>query len=110
MDLCGKYLGGVGPQFGPETTESAPLDVSERQQSNEAISSELGQVDVQGSSNKNMTQTGLEPISESPQTQLGSVFPMMWPNVNAFEVADEVMGDDAWLEFLGVDVRGDNQI
>ncbi|KAF3024197.1 hypothetical protein E8E14_010141 [Neopestalotiopsis sp. 37M] len=110
MDLCGKYLGGVGPQFVPETSESAPLDVSERQQRNEAISSELGQVDVQGSSNKDMTQTGLEPISESPQTQLGSVFPMMWPNVNAFEVADEVMGDDAWLEFLGVDVRGDNQI
>jgi hypothetical protein len=53
-------------------------------------------------------QAQLGPIAESPQTQLGNVFPMMWPNVNALEVADEVMGDDAWLEFLrsGAGVEG----
>lgn len=41
-----------------------------------------------------------EPIDESPQTQISHLFPMMWPNVTALEAADEVIGDDAWLEFL----------
>ncbi|KAK7752907.1 hypothetical protein SLS62_005066 [Diatrype stigma] len=42
----------------------------------------------------------LGPIDESPQTQINHVFPMMWPNATALEAAEEVMGDDAWLEFL----------
>ncbi|KAI0009209.1 fungal-specific transcription factor domain-containing protein [Xylariaceae sp. FL0662B] len=42
----------------------------------------------------------LGPIDESPQTQINHVFPMMWPNATPLEAADEVMGDDAWLEFL----------
>ncbi|ETS83539.1 hypothetical protein PFICI_05415 [Pestalotiopsis fici W106-1] len=110
MDLCGKYLGGVELQHVSETSESAQLDVSEHQRTREVVP-DISQADAPVSSDKDMTRTALEPISESPQTQLGSVFPMMWPNVNAFEVADEVMGDDAWLEFLGVDVRGgDNQV
>lgn len=40
------------------------------------------------------------PIDESPQTQMNSVYPMMWPNVPAFEAADQFM-DDAWMDFLG---------
>lgn len=39
-------------------------------------------------------------VDESPQTQMNSVYPMMWPNVPAFEAADQFM-DDAWMDFLG---------
>lgn len=42
------------------------------------------------------------PIDESPQTQMNSVYPMMWPNVPAFEAADQFM-DDAWMDFLGAE-------
>lgn len=42
-----------------------------------------------------------QPVGESPQTQINSVFTMMWPNMPALEAADVVMGDDAgWMEFL----------
>lgn len=41
------------------------------------------------------------PVGESPQTQINSVFSMMWPNVPPLEAADVVMGDEAgWMEFL----------
>lgn len=40
------------------------------------------------------------PIDESPQTQINSVFSMIWPNVSSIEAADMVMGDDAWMDFL----------
>ncbi|CAJ2503063.1 Uu.00g104570.m01.CDS01 [Anthostomella pinea] len=40
------------------------------------------------------------PINESPQTQINQVFPMMWPNATALEAVEEVMGQDAWVEFL----------
>ncbi|KUJ10575.1 uncharacterized protein LY89DRAFT_700957 [Mollisia scopiformis] len=46
---------------------------------------------------------GMSPINESPQTQMSSVYPMMWPNINEYE-ADVIMQDDAWMEFL----RGEN--
>ncbi|CZR66656.1 uncharacterized protein PAC_16557 [Phialocephala subalpina] len=42
---------------------------------------------------------GMSPIDESPQTQMNNMYPMMWPNINAYE-ADIVMQDDAWMEFL----------
>ncbi|KAF3801578.1 Acetamidase regulatory protein [Colletotrichum gloeosporioides] len=48
-----------------------------------------------------------EPIDESPQTQINSVFSMMWPNVPPMEAADVVMGDDAWMEFLKGGSGGD---
>ncbi|KAK2056218.1 hypothetical protein LY76DRAFT_607144 [Colletotrichum caudatum] len=48
-----------------------------------------------------------EPIDESPQTQINSVFSMMWPNVPPTEAADVVMGDDAWMEFLRSGTSGD---
>ncbi|GKT44228.1 regulatory protein gal4 [Colletotrichum spaethianum] len=48
-----------------------------------------------------------EPIDESPQTQINSVFSMMWPNVPPMEAADVVMGDDAWMEFLKSGTSGD---
>lgn len=41
-------------------------------------------------------------VDESPQTQMESVYPMMWPNVPAFEAADQFM-DDAWMDFLGAE-------
>lgn len=42
-----------------------------------------------------------QPVGESPQTQINSVFSMMWPNVPPIEAADVVMGDEAgWMEFL----------
>lgn len=46
------------------------------------------------------------PIDESPQTQMNSVYPMMWPNVPAFEAADQFM-DDAWMDFLGGEGAGE---
>jgi hypothetical protein len=46
------------------------------------------------------------PIDESPQTQMNSVYPMMWPNVPAFEAADQFM-DDAWMDFLGAEGGAD---
>jgi transcriptional regulatory protein GAL4 len=42
----------------------------------------------------------LDPIEESPHTQINSVYSMMWPNIQLAE-ADAVMQDDAWLKFLG---------
>ncbi|KAK2024053.1 fungal-specific transcription factor domain-containing protein [Colletotrichum zoysiae] len=48
-----------------------------------------------------------EPIDESPQTQINSVFSMMWPNVPPMEAADVVMADDAWMEFLRSGTSGD---
>lgn len=44
-------------------------------------------------------------VDESPQTQMESVYPMMWPNVPAFEAADQFM-DDAWMDFLGAEDAG----
>jgi transcriptional regulatory protein GAL4 len=42
---------------------------------------------------------GMDPIDESPQTQMNDLYSMMWPNVPVLE-ADVVMQDDAWMEFL----------
>lgn len=109
MDLCGQYLKGIKsyssgePQTSAESHESEPATMDGvdtfGQQDQANLNASLGQ----GAS---LTQPG--PIAESPQTQLGNVFPMMWPNVNALEVADEVMGDDAWLEFLRSGAGGES--
>ena len=50
----------------------------------------------------------LGPIDESPQTQINSVFTMMWPNVPPMEAADLVMGEDAWMDFLMGEGAGDD--
>ncbi|KZL70749.1 fungal specific transcription factor domain-containing protein [Colletotrichum incanum] len=47
------------------------------------------------------------PIDDNPQTQINSVFSMLWPNVPPMEAADVVMGDDAWMEFLKSGTSGD---
>lgn len=39
------------------------------------------------------------PTDDSPQTQLNSAYPMMWPNLPGME-ADVFMQDDTWLKFL----------
>ena len=41
-----------------------------------------------------------QPVAESLQTQINSVFSMMWPNAPPMEAANVVMGDDGWMEFL----------
>lgn len=111
-ELCGRYLDQVPPPF--------PSQASPRQGSNTPMaSSGVGG----GSSNGNhlgvhggdhhhgrmrqdMYQQHMDemmlPIDESPQTQMNSVYPMMWPNVPAFEAADQFM-DDAWMDFLGAE-------
>jgi transcriptional regulatory protein GAL4 len=48
-----------------------------------------------------------EPVEESPQTQINNVFSMMWPNAPPMEVADVVMGDDTWMNFLRVESNED---
>ncbi|KAI1855374.1 hypothetical protein JX266_000239 [Neoarthrinium moseri] len=104
MDLCGKYLSGFEPQHQMEPRRQQANVIE--QGTDGALASGQRQVGIYPSPGQDTARTQVEPIAESPQTQLGSVFPMMWPNVNAFEVADEVMGDDAWLEFLGGGLRG----
>ncbi|KAI0380619.1 hypothetical protein F5Y04DRAFT_271326 [Hypomontagnella monticulosa] len=51
-----------------------------------------------------------EPIADSPQTQINHIYSMMWPNVTPLEAADLVMGDDAWMEFLGEDNGGGGEV
>ncbi|RWA05338.1 hypothetical protein EKO27_g9768 [Xylaria grammica] len=103
VDLCGKYLGGLGSQNLQESI-SHQVDALEHSQ-NRAKAPPQSQASPSTPPSQGIAQGHLEPISESPQTQLGGVFPMMWPNINTFEAVDEVMGDDAWLEFLGGGVR-----
>ena len=49
----------------------------------------------------------LLPTEEPFQTQLGNVYPMMWPNVPTLE-ADVTMQDGMWVDFLaeGMDQDG----
>ncbi|GAW15577.1 hypothetical protein ANO14919_049910 [Xylariales sp. No.14919] len=103
VDLCGKYLSGVGSQ-NPQESISHQVDTLEHSKDGGKAPPQ-SQVSLNTPPSQGMVQEHLEPISESPQTQLGGVFPMMWPNINTFEAADEVMGDDAWVEFLGGGVR-----
>ncbi|RSL43494.1 hypothetical protein CEP54_015056 [Fusarium duplospermum] len=50
----------------------------------------------------------IQPVGESPQTQINSIINMMWrPNVHPIEAADVVMGDQAeWMEFLNSEAAG----
>ncbi|KAF2162326.1 hypothetical protein M409DRAFT_69218 [Zasmidium cellare ATCC 36951] len=41
----------------------------------------------------------LQPVEESPQTQLSSVYSMMWPNANTADF-DTLITDDSWMEFI----------
>ncbi|KAF9876109.1 C6 transcription factor [Colletotrichum karsti] len=89
IDLCGRFLDSsiatqAPPQAAAEETRSTP------------------NYDTTGA-----LQAAPEPIDESPQTQINSVFSMMWPNVPPMEAADVVMGDDAWMEFLKGGAGGD---
>ncbi|KYK60226.1 Fungal specific transcription factor domain containing protein [Drechmeria coniospora] len=83
--LCGRYLDGNQSEM--RASQSEP-------QSESAVESGIQPADERrcGSS---------QPVGESPETQINSVFPMMWPNLPPMEVADAVMGDDTgWMEFL----------
>ncbi|ROW11228.1 hypothetical protein VMCG_01307 [Cytospora schulzeri] len=117
-ELCGRYLDQVPPPF--------PSQASPRQNSNTPMASVGNNLhgphgSSHGSSHgHNGNHSGnhhgrmhqdpyqqhmdemMLPIDESPQTQMNSVYPMMWPNVPAFEAADQFM-DDAWMDFLGAE-------
>lgn len=110
-ELCGRYLDQVPPPF--------PSQASPRPHSNTPMAS-VGSAlhGPHGPHNGNNGHHGggrmhqdpyqqhmdemMLPIDESPQTQMNSVYPMMWPNVPAFEAADQFM-DDAWMDFLGAE-------
>lgn len=107
VDLCGRYLNssaahvGADPPANPETGElrysqSGLGDRHEIDTRNAFSTRTLDQPSRDGHQQQQL----LGPIDESPQTQINQVFPMMWPNVNALEVAGEVLGNDAWLSFL----------
>ncbi|KAF6809235.1 C6 transcription factor [Colletotrichum sojae] len=94
MDLCGRFLdGGVAAR--------APAPPSAAATAEETLSTP-GYDGAGGP-----VHPVPEPIDESPQTQINSVFSMMWPNVPPMEAADVVMGDDAWMEFLKGGTAGD---
>lgn len=127
-ELCGRYLDQVPPPF--------PSQASPRQSANTPMAgtSSIGGVNGNhhhhnnGNGNGNNNSMGgvshgrshhgrmdpyqqhmdemMLPIDESPQTQMNSVYPMMWPNVPAFEAADQFM-DDAWMDFLGAEGGGE---
>ncbi|KXH34587.1 fungal specific transcription factor domain-containing protein [Colletotrichum simmondsii] len=91
IDLCGRFLhsNDIALSVAPSATARADSTTSSSYENNAAQSS------------------APEPIDESPQTQINSVFSMMWPNVPPLEAADVVMGDDAWMEFLKGGTSGD---
>lgn len=83
-ELCGRYLDSTVLQ--PELVSATPI---------------VGQPNMDPSFGMDQNWMGDQPVGESPQTQINSVFSMMWPNVPPLEAADVVMGDDAgWMEFL----------
>lgn len=91
IDLCGRFLDSndIALPVAPSATAPADSTTSPSYEDNAAQPS------------------APEPIDESPQTQINSVFSMMWPNVPPLEAADVVMGDDAWMEFLKGGTSGD---
>lgn len=48
----------------------------------------------------------INPVEESPQTQLSGVYSMMWPSANSADV-DTLMPDNSWTAFLA-DVQSDS--
>lgn len=88
LDLCGRFLDipNTSNIANPEADVEPPEDTSAVALDGTALESWMGEQ---------------PPVGESPQTQINSVFSMMWPNVPPLEAADVVMGDDAgWMEFL----------
>ncbi|KAF2722841.1 hypothetical protein K431DRAFT_221369 [Polychaeton citri CBS 116435] len=53
----------------------------------------------QGSGITPNRENGMQPTDESPQTQLNSVYSMMWPNANTADT-DMAIQDDSWMAFL----------
>lgn len=83
-ELCGRYLDSTALQ--PDLVSATPI---------------VGQPNMDPNFGMDQGWMGDQPVGESPQTQINSVFSMMWPNVPPLEAADVVMGDDAgWMEFL----------
>lgn len=129
-ELCGRYLDNVPPPFpqaSPNMNQSATNNMA-------SISSHMtqhhghgniggggggGNINANngahghahhGSQHRDPYQQHMDEmmlaVDESPQTQMESVYPMMWPNVPAFEAADQFM-DDAWMDFLGAEGAAD---
>lgn len=109
-ELCGRYLDHVPPPFpqaSPNMNNNAqnnmpsmPNHMMNSHNSNGSAHNHMqhGQ-HHQGPYQQHMDEMIIA-VDESPQTQMNSVYPMMWPNVPAFEAADQFM-DDAWMDFLG---------
>lgn len=114
-ELCGRYLDHIPPPFpqaSPNMNNSAapnsnmPSSIPSHLMNNNHNGSRThnnhmqhGQGHHQGPYQQHMDEMIIA-VDESPQTQMNSVYPMMWPNVPAFEAADQFM-DDAWMDFLG---------
>lgn len=47
-----------------------------------------------------LTFDSLKPVEESPETQLGNVYSMMWPNANSADIDMLLPNDDSWTAFL----------
>lgn len=110
-ELCGRYLDHIPPPFpqASPTMSNAPNPAAMHMPS---ISGHMSmnnghhhnmhhQHHHQDPYQQHMDEMMLA-VDESPQTQMESVYPMMWPNVPAFEAADQFM-DDAWMDFLGTE-------
>ncbi|KAK5112812.1 hypothetical protein LTR85_011146 [Meristemomyces frigidus] len=54
---------------------------------------------ISGSSEGQLDQFTVNPVEESPQTQLSGVYSMMWPSANSTDV-DMLMPDHSWTAFL----------
>ncbi|CRG89492.1 Lactose regulatory protein LAC9 [Talaromyces islandicus] len=100
IDLCGQYL--TNTKQSEESTNHPPQAKIAAAHINDDFPTTMDDVH---STARSLEQPG--PIDESPQTQISHLFPMMWPNVTALEAADEVIGDDAWLEFLRAGTDGE---
>lgn len=111
-ELCGRYLDHVPPPFPQVSPNMTNNNTMPSMAANHMMNNHNGN----GSAHNHMHHGGqhhqgggpyqqhmdemIIAVDESPQTQMNSVYPMMWPNVPAFEAADQFM-DDAWMDFLG---------
>ena len=84
-DLCGRYL------------DTPQVDRGGPQQGN---MDGLAIENVAANQTVDVNSWPEQPVAESLQTQINSVFSMMWPNAPPMEAANVVMGDDGWMEFL----------
>lgn len=108
-ELCGRYLDNVPPPFPLASPNMSDAASSIPSMPNHMVNNHNG--NGSGPNHMQHGQHHQDPyqqhmdemmlaVDESPQTQMNSVYPMMWPNVPAFEAADQFM-DDAWMDFLG---------